>query len=269
MKASPQKILYDDYTWPEIKEAVQRDPVILLPVGSVEDHGPHLPLDCDNFLIGEMCHAAAQRIPDQVLLMPPIPYGFEDHHMDFPGTISIQPEHLMAFVLDITKSLAHHGFRHILIADGHGSNMPILDLAARKTVLETDALCAVFIWPSLIKETIAELRESDRPGGMSHAAELETSVYLYLRPNRVRMDQAKKEIGFPPSNFIWLDLVDKSPVSMMDWWSRISQTGVIGDPTLATKEKGERFFEAAVSRLVDLIKEFRTMEVRSRTDLHL
>jgi creatinine amidohydrolase len=69
--------------------------------------------------------------------------------MDFHGTIDIQVEHLLHFVLDVTKSIAHHGFPRILIADGHGSNMPILELVARRTILETDALCAPFLWPSL------------------------------------------------------------------------------------------------------------------------
>jgi creatinine amidohydrolase len=120
-----------------------------------------------------------------------IPYGFEDHHMSFPGTITIRSEHLEAFVLDITLSLAHHGFRKILIADGHGSNMPILDLAGRKTIIQSDALCACFIWPSLISDLVKQTRESPTPGGMSHACELETSVYLHLNEGAVQMDKAR------------------------------------------------------------------------------
>ena len=122
--------------------------MVVLPIGSVEDHGPHLPLDADNFLIWEICEEAARRAAGDILLMPIIPFGYETHHMDFHGTIDIQIEHLLHFVLDVTKSVAHHGFRRILIADGHGSNMPILELVARRTILETDALCAAFLWPS-------------------------------------------------------------------------------------------------------------------------
>ncbi len=259
---------YDHYTWPEIKQVISRQPVCLIPVGSVEDHGHHLPLDTDNFLITSVCEEAARRIPDQVLLLPPIPYGFEAHHMSFPGTINVQPEHLEAFVLDITLSLAHHGFRKILLADGHGSNMPILDLAARKTIIQSDALCACFIWPSLIPERIKEKRESEFPGGMAHACELETSMYLYLNPEAVQMDKAQKEIGFHKSKYYWQDLGSGPKVRMMDWWSRISRTGVIGDPTLATADKGQLWFEAAVEALVEFIGEFRAFEVRPREDFH-
>ena len=120
--------LYQHYTWPELGKVAKKQPVVVVPIGSVEDHGPHLPLDVDNFLIWEICEAAAQRAGGDILLMPIIPFGYETHHMDFHGTIDIQMEHLLHFVLDVTKSVAHHGFERILIADGHGSNMPILEL---------------------------------------------------------------------------------------------------------------------------------------------
>src|SRR6202020_2841202 len=92
--------LYEHYTWPELGEVARRQPVVVLPIGSVEDHGPHLPLDVDNFLIWSIREEAARRANGEILLMPTIPYGFETHHMDFTGTIDIQMEHLLHFVLD-------------------------------------------------------------------------------------------------------------------------------------------------------------------------
>ena len=139
-------------------------------------------------MIWSICEEAARRADGEILLLPLIPYGFETHHMDFFGTIDIRMEHLLNFVLDVTKSVAHHGFKRILIADGHGSNMPILDLVSRRTNIETDALCGTFIWPSLARKEIQEVRESGR-GGMAHGGELETSVYLYLDGKRVQMEQ--------------------------------------------------------------------------------
>jgi creatinine amidohydrolase len=177
-------------------------------------------------------------------------------------------EHMLHFVLDVTRSVAHHGFTRILLADGHGSNMPILDLVARRTVLETEALCGAFIWPSLAKEVIERVRESEKPGGMAHACELETSLYLYLDHTRVKMDQVRKEMGMPKSRFIWMDIMIGSPVLLMDQWTRFSKTGVSGDPTLATKEKGERVFEAVVEALVDLVKEFKAYGRGTRQDMH-
>jgi creatinine amidohydrolase len=234
----------------------------------VEDHGLHLPLDVDNFIIGSIVEEAARRLDGEMLLLPPVSYGFETHHMDLPGTIDIRMENMLNFVLDITRSVAHHGFNRILLADGHGSNMPILDLVARRTNLETDALCGAFIWPSLAKETIEQIRESEKPGGMAHACELETSLYLYLDPARVQMDKAKKEIGISPTRFIWMDLLMSSPVLLMDRWTRFSKTGVAGDPTLATAEKGKKVFEAVVTALIDLVREFKNYDRGTPQDLH-
>jgi creatinine amidohydrolase len=259
--------LYQHYTWPELSEVAKKQPVVILPIGSVEDHGPHLPLDTDNFLIWSICEAAAERAAGEILLLPQMPYGFETHHMDFPGTIDIGMEHLLNFVLDITKSVARHGFQRILIADGHGSNMPILELVARRTILETDSLCATFIWPSLAIQEIRKVRQSER-GGMAHACELETSVYLHLDKNRVQMDKASKEIELPQSEFMWLDLLEGSPVLLMDHWTRFSKTGVVGDPTLATAEKGRIIFEAVVEALLRLVREFKNRPRGERTDYH-
>jgi creatinine amidohydrolase len=259
--------LYQQYTWVEMKEVAKRNPVVVVPVGSVEDHGPHLPLDTDNFLIWSICEEAARRANGDILLMPLIPYGFETHHMDFPGTIDIHMEHMLHFVLDVTKSVAHHGFDRILLADGHGSNMPILDLVARRTILETNALCAPFLWPSLALKEIRDVRESGR-GGMSHACELETSVYLYLDHERVQMDKAQKEMDQPASDFIWSDLLNPGPIRMMDIWTRFSRSGVNGDPTLATREKGRIIFEAVVENFVKFAREFRQRERGERVDNH-
>jgi creatinine amidohydrolase len=146
--------------------------------------------------------------------------------------------------------------------------MPILDLVARRTVLDTEALCAVFIWPSLAQQTIERIRESEKPGGMAHACELETSVYLYLDASRVQMEKARKEIGLPSSRFLWMDLMTSSPVVMMDHWSRFSKSGIVGDPTLATKEKGQKIFEAVVEGLVELVKDFQGYARDARQDMH-
>ena len=103
---------------------------------------------------------------------------------------------------------------------------------------------------------------------MAHACELETSVYLHLDGQRVEMDQAKKEVGMPDSEFIWMDLLQGSPALLMDHWSRFSKSGVSGDPTLASAEKGKIIFEAVVNALVRFVGEFKKRERGERTDYH-
>jgi len=259
--------LYQHHTWQELKALVPQQPVVVQPIGSVEDHGHHLPLDTDNFLIQSICEEAARRAEGEILLLPLIPYGFETHHMDFPGTIDIRMENLLNFVLDVTKSIAHHGFKRILIADGHGSNMPILEMVARRTILETDSLCGAFIWPSLAAQEIQAVRESER-GGMAHAGELETSVYLHLDSSRVQMEKAVKEMGLPRSDFIFLDLMESSPIKFMDIWTRFSKSGVYGDPNTATVDKGRVIFEAVVSAFLNLIREFKSRPDGQQVDHH-
>jgi len=261
--------MWEHLTWPELRDRVEDQPVVVLSIASVEDHGRHLPMDVDNFLIRSICEAVGERIPDQMLLLPHLPYGFETHHMDYPGTIDIAADHLVNMVADIGLSVVRHGFRRILIANGHGSNVPVLDLAARKINNQSeDALCASFIWPSLILDTLRETRQSKYPGGMAHAGELETAVYLHLNGEAVRMDLAEADLSFPPSQFIYHDLCGMGPVNFAPWHSQISRDGVVGDPTVATADNGELWFETCVQRMSQLVCEFRDWQARPRTDHH-
>jgi creatinine amidohydrolase len=268
MRGPRLKYRYDHYTWVEIREIVKQQPVVILPVGSTEDHGYHLPLDVDNFLSWEVCEEAARRAPDEMLLLPQIPYGFEDHHMDFPGTITVTSRHMMDFVIDITKSVARHGFKKILIVDGHGSNMPLLDLAARQTVVETDAHCGLVAWWSLDRPANARILTSDV---QSHADEIETAVYLHLNTEAVQMDKAVREEKLADSRFYWRGSFrgkGAPPLLLMDHWSRLTASGVIGDATAATVEKGKQLFEAAVEGLVELVREYRALPIDPRVDRH-
>jgi creatinine amidohydrolase len=265
----PNKYRYEEFTWPEIREAVAENRVAVLPVGTVEQHGPHLPLVTDVLTATEMSRMAVERTPHEAVLMPSVYYSFNEHHMDFPGTIAVEGPTIVNYVTDIGKSLAHHGFRKILLVNGHGSNVPFLDVAARNITNKTDAICAMVSWWSLIpKALLQELRESEFPGGMAHGCELETSVLLYLRGDLVQFEKAKRDINFQATEFFYWDLAAPSPVFFQEWFSRYSKTGTVGDPTKATKEKGEKFVNAVVDRMVTLLGEFRAREIQPRVDHH-
>lgn len=259
---------YVDHTWPEIGEAAALNKVVILPVGSVEDHGYHLPLDMDH-QVEKICLEAGRRRPDLFLIAPLIPYGFNLHHLDWPGTVHVASETFIAYVKDVCKSFAHHGFKKILIVNGHGSNMPNLDLVARKVILETDAHCAALIWTDLCMDTFAGFRETPWPGS-GHADEIETSLYLHIDPERVQMDKAVKEIPeeWSKSKYFFLDLQKGAPVSFMDWWTRWNVSGVVGDPTVATAAKGEALWEKTIESLIELAEEYRQIPVRERVDYH-
>ena len=185
---------YEKLTWPEINDAVDLGKVCIVPCGAVEQHGPHLPLDVDLVCPLGVAYEAGRVAPEDILVLPIISYGYTGHVMDFPGTINCHYEHFMRMVLDVTKSLAYHGFKKIILLNGHGSNMPNLNLVARRANLETDAECVLTGWWEMLMvdpEFMKNWRESKFPGGIAHACELETSMYLYLDEENVRKDKIK------------------------------------------------------------------------------
>jgi len=106
---------YEKLTWPEINDSVELGKLCILPVGAIEQHGPHLPLDMDVLAPTEMARAVGRAMPEKMLVLPTVPYGYTAHVMDFPGTINVDFEHFIHQVLDITKSLAYHGFKKIIL----------------------------------------------------------------------------------------------------------------------------------------------------------
>lgn len=265
------KYNYGELTWPEVKAAAAAEKVAVVPIATLEDHGLHLPIDTDVRLCFAACDRAVASAADRAVLVPPINHGFSPHHMDFPGAITIAAETLIRYGVDVCKSLAYHGFKKILIVNGHGSNTPFVDIIARLTVVETGALAAaVNYWAAPgVRATAESLRESDKIGGMNHACEFETSIYLALRPDLVDMSKAVRELAHAPTKNYWTDLVaGDGPLAMMEHWSALSESGVMGDPTKATADKGERLLAAAAKGIVELIDEMRTRREAVRRDHH-
>lgn len=255
---------YNRLTWEDMNEAIAQARVVILPTGSTEQHGPHLPLDVDSFLCESVCLEVGRRVPDKVLVLPTVSYGLNLHHIDFPGTVHIEPDVFVAFCLNITKSVAYHGFRKILIVNGHGSNTPLIDLAARKTVLETSSLCASVNYFQFAYDAFRRVCRSET---IAHADELETSLYLHLAPERVRMDRAVKGEDVH-GRHVSSDSTSNYPVRLSDYWGRWTKTGIHGDPTVATAETGRTVFEASVKGLVELVEEWQAWPIEKRSDQH-
>ena len=252
------KYRYGELTWPEVKAAAAQNRVAVIPIATIEDHGPHLPIDTDLRLCNAVCEEAVARASDRAILVPSINHGYSPHHMDFPGAITIGPHTLLDYGLDVCKSLARHGFKKLLIVNGHGSNTPFVDIIARLAVVHSGVLAAaVNYWnaPS-VREVAERLRESDKIGGMNHACEFETSLYLAIAPELVDMSLARRELSHRPTENYWTDLVaGDGPLVMMEPWSSLSESGVMGDPTKASAKKGRELFDAAAGGIVTLIDE--------------
>jgi creatinine amidohydrolase len=265
---------YEKLTWPDVNDAVASNQVCILPCGSVEQHGPHLPLDVDIVCPAGIAAGCGRRMPERVLVLPVLAYGFTAHVMDFPGTINTNYDHFIDQILDVTRSLAYHGFKKIILLNGHGSNTPCLDLAARRTNLETDAECCAISWWTLLtvdRTFLPQWRESRFPGGCAHACELETSVYMHLDHEQVRTEEIRNgAIAFNEGapEFAWLDLFAAGPAGWVPWTSAYCAEGVMGDAELATPEKGRAAYEEAVRQLGRLVDWFGRRPPDRRRSLH-
>ena len=127
---------YAELTWPQVAEWVARDPVLVIPVATLEDHGYHLPIDTDVVIAETLADRAVTARPGRALLLPTVTHGYTPHHMDFPGPITIGWKTFVDHLVDIGRSVLHHGFRRILFVNGHGSNVPLVDMATRLIMLE-------------------------------------------------------------------------------------------------------------------------------------
>src|SRR5215207_11203884 len=159
--------LYERLTWPEVRAAAGENLVCLIPVATLEDHGPHLPIDTDLRLTAEICRRAAEAAPWDILLLPPIPHGYSPHHMDFPGPITIAWDTFTRYLTDVGTSLARHGFKRMLFLNGHGSNQNFVEAAARLVMVDRPKVlagAAFYLSSPDALRAIDEARESERGG---------------------------------------------------------------------------------------------------------
>ncbi|MDH3814731.1 MAG: creatininase family protein [Acidobacteriota bacterium] len=246
--------LLGELTWPEAERRLREVDVALLPVGAIEQHGLHLPLDTDAFDADHMARRVAEACSDpKPLVLPLIPYGVSYHHDDFPGTISVGNEALSKMVYDVGMSCARHGITKLVIVNGHGGNTPTLQFAAQLINRNANIFTAVDTGETSDVD-LAELCET--PNDV-HAGEIETSTALAVRPDLVRMDRAERFV--PDFSNQYLDFSARRSV---EWYARtlkISPNGVLGDPTLASAEKGRRMWKIMVANLVELVEELKRL----------
>ena len=260
---------YARLSWPEVKRAAAEGRVPIVPIGTLEDHGHHLPIDTDVRIVEAICREAALRSADETVLLPAVVHGYSPHHMDFPGTVTIAWDTFCRYCTDITTSLLRHGFERVLLVNGHGSNQNLVEMAARLAMVdhpETLVGACFYLTSPEARRTIEETRESER-GGIAHACELETSLYLHIDETAVDMSQAVDERGYPETQNAWLDWSD-GPLKVMPWWSSFSESGVQGDATKATAAKGKALFDAAADEIGSYVRELRNTPLPRRKDHH-
>ena len=246
--------LIGELTWPEAEKRLSEVDLALLPVGAIEQHGPHLPLDTDAHDAERLARLVAEGCSDpKPLVLPLIPYGVSYHHDDFPGTVSVGNKALSSMVYDIGLSVARHGINKLLIVNGHGGNTPTLQFAAQ--LINRDA--HIFTCVDTGETSDVDLAALSATSNDVHAGEIETSTSLAVRPHLVQMDKVEKFV--PEFSSRYLNFTTKRSVEWYARTARISPSGVLGDPTIASREKGEQMWEVMVRNLVELVEELKGM----------
>ena len=246
--------LLGELSWPEAGRRLQEVDVALLPVGAIEQHGPHLPLDTDAFDADYLARRVAEACSDpKPLVLPLVPYGVSYHHDDFPGTISVSNEALSRLIYDIGMSCARNKVTKLVIINGHGGNTATLQFAAQ--MINRDA--HIFTCVDTGETSDVDLDELCDTDNDVHAGEIETATSLAIRPDLVDMDAAESFV--PSFSSRYLDFTTKRSVEWYARTSQISPTGVLGDPTRATAEKGEEIWKIMVRNLVELVEELKSM----------
>jgi len=253
---SPGGFLWGELTSPEAKDRLRSVDVALLPVGAIEQHGPHLPLDTDSYDADYLAREVAALCKEpRPLVLPLVPYGVSYHHEDFAGTVSIGPETLSRLVYEIGMNLARQGITKLIVLNGHGGNGPALHFAAQMINRDAHIFTCVDTGETSDADVIAI---AETPNDV-HAGEIETSTTLATRPHLVRLDKARKLV--PKFSSDYLDFTSKRSVTWYARTARLSANGVLGDPTKATKEKGVRMWEVMVRNLVELVEHLKGMSL--------
>jgi len=222
-------------TWPDV-DAADRDAAVLIPMGSLEQHGLHLPLFTDSILVTAVAEAVERRLPDRVLLTPTLWMGASSHHLEFPGTLDNPFDAMIGQLTGAVESLARHGFHRFYVLNGHGGNADPIGIAMRTLKARHPNLSLGYSgYYQFCAEQVADLLEGPYKI-IRHACEAETSLMLHLKPEWVRFERAVDD-GLAPNPPLRGGLF---------FFHEQTVDGVLGHATLATAEKGRRIFEAAV-----------------------
>lgn len=242
-------------TRPEIEEYLERNDIVLFPVGSTEQHGRHMAIDNDTFTSFEIAKRVAERTG--VLVAPPMPFGYSVHHMNFKGTLTLTFQTLVDVYREVCESLIRHGFGKVVILNGHGGNTSPINEALREIRSETGKkVYNIMVFPTETGFASESLKVLEQEGG-GHACEMETSIGLYLG-QRIKMGEAEK--WRPPEGQTEFDRKYARKVETARNFDERTPMGSLGDPTIATKEKGEAMVRALVEEISEFIEDLKKVQ---------
>lgn len=249
-------MLLENLTWPEVKRLNVANKIVLLPLGSFEQHGPHLPLTTDTDLVTAVARGVERQRPGKILCLPTLWAGHSTHHLAFPGTLSVRQMPYLQLVAELCGSIVSMGAKKVFLLNGHGGNDVPVRAALRELKSQFPKVRFVFAsyW-SLAAKTIKAVRESEL-GGIGHACEMETSLMLHLHPDRVKMPLAKRDGAKHRDQYRKSDMQYGRPVYFVSEFHEVTKSGVIGHPDLATAAKGRKFLDGIVTEVTAFVDAF-------------
>ncbi|HTX52558.1 MAG TPA: creatininase family protein, partial [Candidatus Baltobacteraceae bacterium] len=244
-------VCLSEMTWPEAKARLPKVKVAILPVGSAEQHGPHLTFETDIAIAAALARRLALQQFPAALVAPPLPVGMSNHHMRFPGTITWRHETFRAAVADTVASLRAHGVPRFLILNGHGGNRAALSILASQLRYEHDVIVACCTWFELVRDVCRKFI----PGRRVHADEIEAAMGLYLAPRIVRQKQlaAGKAHADP---YPYTDPGSGGGIEVPYRWDELTPNGAYGDARRATVAMGQELTEAFLKRAGEFLNAF-------------
>ena len=233
--------------WPDM-EKVSRETVVVYPIASLEQHGPHLPFITDTAEVTAIVDRLDEEIGEEILCLPTQWLGYSPHHMKFKGTVTAKSETHINLIVETVTSMVSADFNRILIVNGHGGNVPNMQVALQR-VLEQCPDAKVYGTSWFTYDEVGEIREAG-PHGWGHAGEMETSVMLAIHPDLVKSDRFQKD-GYPmESEYV-------GQVRRFRNMHELTDRGTHGDPTFGSAEKGERFIKAGVDVLIRIVADIK------------
>jgi creatinine amidohydrolase len=243
-------------TWTEVQAMPDKANVVLLqPVGAIEQHGPHLPLIVDAAIGVAVLGKALEKLNPEIpaYALPPLYYGKSNEHWHFPGTITLSAQTLIATLTEVAESIYRAGFRKLVLLNSHGGQPQVMEIVARDLHQQHEDFMVFPLFTWRVPHCAGELLSSKEKELGIHAGDAETSLMLSVLPNQVQMQKAVAEYphGLPEESL--LSMEGKLPFA---WTTRdLSQSGVLGDPTVATKEKGDRLLDSVSDGWVQVIQD--------------
>lgn len=238
-------VLWKELTAEDLRAKAAADAIVVLPIASMEQHGPHLPVGVDTYQVEAVCKAGAELAGStEVVVAPAMWCGLAEHHMAFGGTFTFDLPTYRAVLLALLKSIQRHGFTRVLIVNGHGGNIAAMAAFLPDFTTETGLKITATTFFDLAQDEIRLLLE-DQTGCM-HACEVETSLMMVIAPETVRTERLPEAFGMLGAT---TEAILRPRIGRYRPFKGMTETGVIGDARRASREKGEKLLAASAKAL--------------------